>query len=137
MNELIDCISSIFWLLVQCFLMLTLWELFCCLRHWRTASKPIAWVPPTQCTTSSSGPTVVTSLATFAAPEPAQQAPEPVAAPPAPQPQVLMEAAEDVIECGSCHQDIRSKPVTTMQVDGGSWHVYVCEHCGTQVKLPA
>jgi uncharacterized CHY-type Zn-finger protein len=44
---------------------------------------------------------------------------------------------EDVIECGNCHQIIRSHPVTTMQVDGGNWNVYVCEHCGTQVKLPA
>jgi len=46
-----------------------------------------------------------------------------------------VEPAQD-IECGNCHNDILSQPVTSMLVDHKYWLVYNCEHCGTQVKLP-
>jgi hypothetical protein len=48
----------------------------------------------------------------------------------------LLESLREPIECGNCHKEIASKPITTMQVDGSTWAVYVCEHCEMQVKLP-
>ena len=48
----------------------------------------------------------------------------------------LLETLHEDIECGKCHAEITSKPVTAMTVDGHAWAIYVCEHCSCQVKLP-
>lgn len=38
------------------------------------------------------------------------------------------------IECGNCHHEIRSDPVSKAMVDGQMAVEHVCEHCGMTVR---
>lgn len=60
-------------------------------------------------------------------------APARVAAPTLPVPKVT--ESVDLIECGNCHQVIRSSPITNMMSDNQKWNIYKCEHCGVTCQL--
>lgn len=40
------------------------------------------------------------------------------------------------VECGNCHKEIKTGPITSMVIDETTWAIYMCEHCSVQVKLP-
>ncbi len=69
-------------------------------------------------------------------PEPALAQTAPILGAQKEQKSTKSEQKKELIECGHCHKDILSSPVTTLLVDGRGWMIYVCEHCRTQVKLP-
>jgi len=51
--------------------------------------------------------------------------------PPAAQPE-----AEEVIECGNCHEEIKSEPIRQLSDPAKPTEVYRCEHCGSEVMIP-
>ncbi len=40
-----------------------------------------------------------------------------------------------VLECGGCHQQIKSTPVKTKALGGKTELRYLCEHCGATVAV--
>jgi DNA-directed RNA polymerase subunit RPC12/RpoP len=103
------------------------------IRH-SLATRPVMHTPATT-TATTTVPTLpdTASYADFTAIMPKVH----VAPPDMPEAPLAENVAQDEpFECGNCHKDVLSKPVTTMQVDGQTYKVYVCEHCGSHVKLP-
>lgn len=91
-------------------------------------SRIMAFVPNTK-TASNSGSMALAAPIKETAP-PLTPVPVPV---PAPAP-----APEEEIECGACHQVIRSEPI--QQIIGNAHtppsEIYECESCGAQVQVP-
>lgn len=131
----LDLICSILLKCSACASLLTLsWAAF---RYGKTGQPAVTLQAPVT-TTLTTGTATATAIDYIVPSQPwphgdevtpADPAVKKVEAPPA-------EAPVEPIECGNCHKDILSQPVTRMQVDGNTWDVYACEHCGIQVKLP-
>jgi len=64
------------------------------------------------------------------APVPAKPAPKPVPAPP-----VAPAPGTDLIECGHCHNMIKSQPIHSELRDGRMTLIYLCETCNQRVSV--
>lgn len=64
--------------------------------------------------------------------------PMPIAPLPVGTPEEVIRQSEEIgIECGNCHQEIKTSPVSVKGEGAEEKVIFRCEHCGADVAIPA